>query len=162
MDTYITAELTSTPVEGLATEHLDAFSEALFARGDIAGPAPMANLGTGTLSVITCVDTTDVAAGLAIAQRAFLDALSAAGLSAGVGEATGYPGEVGRTELISGADVARRLGVSRQRVYQLMATRGFPRPVATLGTAHVWRTGDIDDWSAVSDRRPGRPRTKSA
>lgn len=46
-------------------------------------------------------------------------------------------------ELITGAEVARRLNVSRQRVAQLRKTLGFPEPAGKVGVAVVWRAGDI-------------------
>src|SRR6266566_2344483 len=48
-----------------------------------------------------------------------------------------------RQQLLSGAEVARRIGVSRQRVSQLAATSHFPKPLSNVGGYLVWRWGDI-------------------
>ena len=68
--------------------------------------------------------------------------------------------EEDRQELLGTPDIAMRLGISRERVRQLVAMPGrFPLPVARVRGTHVWRWGDIADWLAVDGRRkPGRPR----
>lgn len=50
-------------------------------------------------------------------------------------------------DLITGAEVARRLGVSRQRVQQLAQTAGFPTAVGKVGQAVVWHAGDIERYA---------------
>ena len=52
-----------------------------------------------------------------------------------------------RTELVIAADIAKRLGISPQRVNVLAAAPGFPKPLGKLGRSAVWR------WS--SDRALG-------
>ena len=50
-------------------------------------------------------------------------------------------------------EVARWLGISRQRVYQLVVTDPrFPEPVAELEMGRIWRMADIDKW-----RQPREP-----
>lgn len=49
-------------------------------------------------------------------------------------------------ELVSGAEIGRRLGVSRERVRQLTRREDFPRPLGQVGSAFVWRWDDIDAW----------------
>lgn len=73
--------------------------------------------------------------------------------------ATGYGG--GRAEVVSGAEIARRLGVSRERVRQLAEEPGrFPAPIGMTGKSRAWRWGDIADWTSGGGRRgPGRPRS---
>ncbi|MEZ5217865.1 MAG: AlpA family phage regulatory protein [Ilumatobacteraceae bacterium] len=61
------------------------------------------------------------------------------------------------------SDVARRLGVSRQRVHQLMRDDPtFPAPVTTIDRTHIWDMAEVDKWAAraeVQDRRAKhRPR----
>lgn len=48
-------------------------------------------------------------------------------------------------DLVSGAEIGRRLGVSREAVRKWAKSpeRGFPAPLARVGRAVVW------DWSAV-------------
>lgn len=41
-------------------------------------------------------------------------------------------------ELMSAAEIADELGVSRQRVHQLRSTAGFPAPLADLRGGAVW------------------------
>lgn len=48
-----------------------------------------------------------------------------------------------KTELAIASDVARRLGISKQRVAILLGGAGFPEPIGTLGRSQVWR------WSSV-------------
>lgn len=49
-------------------------------------------------------------------------------------------------DLVTGADVARRLGVSRERVRQLAERDDFPDPLGRLGNYVVWRSADIEAW----------------
>ena len=55
-------------------------------------------------------------------------------------------------DLMGAAEIGRLLGVSRQRVQQLVKTRGFPPPAAVLDMGKVWRAEDIRTWAA---RRAG-------
>lgn len=50
-------------------------------------------------------------------------------------------------ELLTGEQVAERLGLSRQRVQQLSGRPDFPPPAGRVGKATVWRAGDVDDYS---------------
>ncbi len=45
------------------------------------------------------------------------------------------------------AEIGRLLGVSRQRVQQLVKTDGFPAPVAVLDMGKVWLASDVRAWS---------------
>lgn len=45
------------------------------------------------------------------------------------------------------AEVAKLLGVSRQRVNQLSHREDFPEPLARLAATPVWRTSDIERWA---------------
>lgn len=158
---YVTVSVESMPIRSLTEKHLEDFSEAAWETPGLAGPACGANLATGTLSMIAAVDVPDVARGTEIAVAAFRQALAQAGIEAGISEAFAQVGPPGRDELLDGPGVAKRLGVTRQRVYQLTDDAGarFPRPVASFGGSHVWRWGDIADWIAVGGRRKaGRPR----
>lgn len=57
--------------------------------------------------------------------------------------------------LLGSKEVAELLGVSRQRLHQLVVdTRAsFPEPVATLSVGRIWMREDIDRWIAA---HPGR------
>ena len=147
-------EVRSTPVPDLTDTMLETFSESLFKDRSVAGPAPSADLATQTLAVLTAVDATDHAAALAKAISAFQRALERAGAEGEVSEAkVSVDRGDDREELLSGSDIARRLGITRQRVHQLASRGRFPRPLVAFGTVTVWRWGDISDWASVQGRR---------
>ena len=50
------------------------------------------------------------------------------------------------------AEIAERLGVTRQRAYQITARRDFPEPIAHLAMGQVWDTRDVETW--IKQRRP--------
>lgn len=56
------------------------------------------------------------------------------------------------------AEIGRLLGVSRQRVQQLVNADGFPPPVAVLDMGKVWRADDIRAWA--TERGPRRQNTQ--
>lgn len=45
------------------------------------------------------------------------------------------------------------LGVSRQRVQQLVGRADFPKPKAVLEMGKVWKRADVEEWA----RKNGRP-----
>ena len=49
--------------------------------------------------------------------------------------------------LITRTEIARRLGISSERVRQLGLTRGFPEPVGKRKAALVWREADVARWA---------------
>ena len=152
-----TVEARSEPVPDVTDTMLDAFSASLFKDRDVAGPAPSVDIATQTFSVLTAVDANDHAAALEKALRAFRRALDRAGARSEVSEARVYVDRGDdRDELLSGSDVARRLGITRQRVQQLSSQGRLPRPLVAFGTVTVWRWGDISDWASVQGRRVHR------
>lgn len=63
------------------------------------------------------------------------------------------------SELVSVTEIAEMLGVSRQRVNQLVEAYGdFPEPEARLAIGRVWRRSSIEQWAEAHPRLPGRPR----
>jgi predicted DNA-binding transcriptional regulator AlpA len=54
--------------------------------------------------------------------------------------------------LLTRTEIARRLGISGERVRQLALKPDFPRPVGRVGQAVAWQQADIVDWA----RRKGR------
>lgn len=50
-------------------------------------------------------------------------------------------------DAMGAAEIARHLGVSRQRVQQLVRTPGFPAPIAVLDMGKVWDAGEIREWA---------------
>jgi predicted DNA-binding transcriptional regulator AlpA len=57
-----------------------------------------------------------------------------------------------RTELVIAADIADRLGISRQRVNVLTSSAGFPKPIGKLGRSSVWRWKGIENWARETGR----------
>jgi predicted DNA-binding transcriptional regulator AlpA len=55
--------------------------------------------------------------------------------------------------LMGAAEIGARLGVSRQRVQQLVSRPDFPAPVVVLGMGKVWESGDVERW--IQEHRPG-------
>jgi hypothetical protein len=55
-------------------------------------------------------------------------------------------GKVEPAELITTADIARRLDVSPQRAHQLAQQPRFPRAVGRVGNSNVWRASDVERW----------------
>lgn len=63
-------------------------------------------------------------------------------------------------EIISTPEVATILGVSRQRVHQLIASnRQFPKPFMRLGSGPVWIAEAVRKFDREWERKPGRPPT---
>lgn len=62
------------------------------------------------------------------------------------------------TDLVTGAEVGRRLGVSTQRAHQLAKMPGFPAPVGRVATAIVWRWPEVEAWNAQRPRKRGPAR----
>ncbi len=44
-------------------------------------------------------------------------------------------------------DIARLLGVTKQRAYQLSGRRRFPTPAATYAKGRLWRQSDVELWA---------------
>ncbi|WP_369677227.1 DUF2188 domain-containing protein [Mycobacterium malmoense] len=62
-------------------------------------------------------------------------------------------------ELMSAAEIADELEVSRQRVHQLRAVVGFPAPLADLRGGAVWDAAAVRQFRDSWARRPGRPKS---
>ncbi len=54
--------------------------------------------------------------------------------------------------LLGNAEIGRLLGVSRQRVGQLITRPGFPRPRAILSMGSVCSLNDLEAWADSFDR----------
>lgn len=50
------------------------------------------------------------------------------------------------------AEIAERLGISRQRTYTLIMRRDFPPPMAKLEMGQVWDSADVEEW--IRENRP--------
>lgn len=60
--------------------------------------------------------------------------------------------KVAEQELVTGAEIGRRLGFSRARASQLAQQPSFPDPIGSLGRANVWRWADIEEWAERTGR----------
>jgi predicted DNA-binding transcriptional regulator AlpA len=49
-------------------------------------------------------------------------------------------------------EIAQRLGVSRQRVQQLVVRQDFPKPIRELAMGKVWDSDDVEAW--IREHRP--------
>ena len=64
-------------------------------------------------------------------------------------------------DLVTGAEIARRLGVSRTRAHQLADQPDFPDALGRVGQAKVWRWADVERWNAQRSRVRGPARASS-
>jgi predicted DNA-binding transcriptional regulator AlpA len=65
-------------------------------------------------------------------------------------------------DLVSAPDVGEILGVSRQRVHQLLNENpSFPPPILRLGSGPLWLRPTIEAFERSWTRKPGRPRVAS-
>jgi hypothetical protein len=89
------------------------------------------------------------------------------------------PGQIAKIEVFTGSyldaeleqepegfvgvtEVARELGVSRQRVSELRARPDFPAPVAELAAGPVWKVSNLRRFVREWPRKSGRPRRQTA
>jgi len=66
---------------------------------------------------------------------------------------------LGRRAVVGAAELARQFGVGRQRVQQIAAKPGFPRPAATLTMGRLWYADECRAWDRA---RKGGPATSKA
>lgn len=55
-------------------------------------------------------------------------------------------------DLMGSAEIGERLGVSRQRVQQLVNRPDFPKPFAVLAMGKVWDSEAVEAW--IREHRP--------
>ncbi|MEU4564391.1 AlpA family phage regulatory protein [Actinoplanes sp. NPDC023936] len=65
----------------------------------------------------------------------------------------------GKQRLMGAAEVRARLGVSRQRVYQLINRPDFPEPYAVMVAGRFWEESAVEAWIQVHrpTRSPDQP-----
>jgi predicted DNA-binding transcriptional regulator AlpA len=61
-------------------------------------------------------------------------------------------------EIVGPQEMAARLEISRQRLYELMRRPDFPQPIVQLAIGPVWLGTSINHFVEQWDRKPGRPR----
>jgi len=54
--------------------------------------------------------------------------------------------------LVGAAEIGRMLGVSRQRVQQLIKRGDFPEPDVVLEMGKVWKRADVEAWAREHGR----------
>lgn len=117
----------------------------------VAGPVTSGPDVGGRAWATVAVDAPDVLEAARTAARAMADALEKVGLPGALEALEVEPEDRASEpspELLGASDVARLLGVSRQRVYQLLEERAdFPRPAAALARGSVWRRHDVEAWA---------------
>jgi len=59
-----------------------------------------------------------------------------------------------RTELVIATEIAKRIGISPQRVNVLTSGPGFPKPLGKLGRSSVWRWSSVERWAKSTGRLP--------
>ena len=60
----------------------------------------------------------------------------------------------GTADLVIAVDIAKRLGISPQRVNVLASGPGFPKPLGKLGRSSVWRWSSVERWARETGRLP--------
>ncbi len=56
-------------------------------------------------------------------------------------------------ELVAAAEIAEMLELTRQRVYQIIASdETFPEPIDELTVGRIWRRADIERWAKKTGR----------
>lgn len=51
--------------------------------------------------------------------------------------------------LMGSREIEKRLGVSRQRVYQLTTRADWPAPYDELAMGKIWLKSDVEEWIAT-------------
>jgi len=109
----------------------------------------------GTIGAAFTVDAPDAGVALTNARRVFDAALAQLGVRRGelvelhVAESAAPRRMTRRVELVSGAEIGRRLNVSREGVRQWAANPkfGFPAPVAKGGHSILWEWPPVARWA---------------
>lgn len=55
-------------------------------------------------------------------------------------------------ELMGTIEIAKILGITKQRVNQLALTDDFPKPLAKLSAGRIWDRADVEKWAAETGR----------
>jgi predicted DNA-binding transcriptional regulator AlpA len=117
---------------------------------------------SGSLSATFHVDARGLAHGIELGVKAFYRGLRAAGFDVdqpgwrllidareGGDPLDPVPRRYELEKLLTGAEVAERLGVSRQRFGQLADSEDFPMSRGKIGGMVVWLRSDIDAWEGL-------------
>lgn len=126
----------------------------------------------GQFTVTAMIDALELEKATSVAMGDILDLVQSRmnGPIAMVGVETLELGEYDRRadeptipEIVSSPEVGEILGVSRQRVHQLLAENPrFPQPFMRLGSGPLWIADAIRKFNDEWPRRPGRPPTRTS
>ena len=156
------------PLDQLDDEMLESLASALGKSRYLRGAVASGNMLTRTLSVRGSVEVPRAVDAILAAFGDLDKALHAAGLDkadvvdfAVVRDLAEDEFASARDDIVGTPEVAQRLGISRQRVAQLVSQPGrFPHAIATVRGTHVWRWGDIADWIDAGARDMRRRQTQ--
>ena len=117
---------------------------------------------SGSLSATFHVDARSLAHAIELGVKAFYRGLNAAGFDIdrpgwrllidareGGDPLDPVPRRYELEKLLTGAEVAERLGVSRQQFGQFVDNEDFPMSRGKVGDAVVWMRSDIDAWEGL-------------
>lgn len=108
----------------------------------------------------TGIDQDTAARATALVRRHVPDLDGQAEVLAMLGLAAGREPPPPPGTLWTTADIARRAGLSRDRVRQLVHTPGWPPPAGTLDGARAWDAHDIEQW--ITEHRPATDTQETA
>ena len=141
---------------------LDALFELLEQQG------PVATVSPGRMSIYLTLEAPSPESALRTARALFRQAAKRTGIR-GRGVPVGIEmhtdeelerliWEPNYPDVVGVAEVARILGVSRQRVSELARSRRFPKALYELAAGPIWVKSTIEAFAARWERKPGRPR----
>lgn len=133
-------------------------------RSELIGPASAGNVADHTVSVIAQVKASATTTAIKLVTMAMARALGYRASEAEGKEVRvacePYEAQELR-ELVSRAEIARRLDLSGVRVHQLAQRVDFPKPVQQFGNHNLlYRWGDVLAWNKHRKKhaKPGRPK----
>jgi hypothetical protein len=133
----------------------------------LAHYSPALAAGPGSLSTAIALKAVGAEEALCIAVRGVRDALHATGIPVvgpteiNVVSDTGMKAQVAGPSLprlVGIAEIARFLGVSRQRASELSRSSNFPHPMTRLAAGPVWLETSMVHFAKQWERMPGRPK----
>lgn len=124
-----------------------------------AGGVATGNPGDAHLETTLTVDAGDVKSAFIKLLQIMRRLVDGKVIAAAILTADEADAELGLRPKIAGVtEVARMLGISRQRVSTLSKRSDFPMPLAELASGPIWRVGDLSTFASGWRRKPGRPR----
>lgn len=138
------------------------FDEAMARDRMAVGAACALDVLSGSLSATFHVDARSLAHAIELGVKAFYRGLEAAGFDVdhpgwrllidareGGDPLDPVPRRYELEKLLTGAEVAERLGVSRRRFGELTESEDFPMSRGKVGDEVVWLQADVDAWEGL-------------